>query len=843
MLMLVLLWVLVLLYLSPIYAVSFTNASLNEEYEGGVANASLNVYNYYMNLKSAKELVVRLNVVILEPQDIHPVLVVARQRDGVSAFSLPFAVTNLILYNNVSRTLCPVFLEPYDSLFLVIELSSFSSTPIRYKLRVDSLDGFDLRLNQPVHLILRPAQPRYFRYRFPKVSRSVAIKAVSPDDACMMLAAQSLQCPVNDGLGAVGTFGLHQTVTTLGTLSINSLQYNDGFYVILTLMANDIFCTGLENLSPIPPSHHTTFRTDERSKTLTLTVLPTPNRLEYLLPISITITFFTSFYAVAILIVCIHQCPSRRTHELVLGNPHVCEDVYFREQQSLVSVPVVLCYGSTMNSGICQGCSRTRPTTPGDVPDYHPQVSATPFDRQVSLSDHFCSNPTTSSMSGGAVRTTYVNHSTTQREATEASSQMDIDLGSVYELQSSRCTYGTHVADLSRKRYTTLTRKYMLYFWYLIIISIFYALPTVQLIMIYQKALVESGNEDLCYYNFECARPFGIFTAFNNIISNAGYVLLGILFLASVAHRDLLHRRQRKFTPVLAQTHGIPQHYGLFYSMGLALSMEGIMSACYHMCPSFSNFQFDTAYMYILAALIMLKIYQSRHPDINASAHSAYMVMAVVILLGVTGVIYGGETFWIAFTIFFLLMSVLLTAEVYYMGRWTFDLCLSSRLYASIRSDGIRCLRPAYPQRMVLLLVANVVNFALAGYGIVAQPRDFSSFLLSIFMINVLVYTLFYFLMKLVHHERIQLSPLLYLLAGLLSWSVAMVFFVRRITTWESTPAQSRAHNQPCLLFDFYDAHDIWHFLSATSMFFSFMMLLNLDDDLTDKPRNQIAVF
>ncbi len=43
--------------------------------------------------------------------------------------------------------------------------------------------------------------------------------------------------------------------------------------------------------------------------------------------------------------------------------------------------------------------------------------------------------------------------------------------------------------------------------------------------------------------------------------------------------------------------------------------------------------------MYILALILMLKIYQTRHPDINASAHSAYMVMAVIILVGVIGVV------------------------------------------------------------------------------------------------------------------------------------------------------------------------------------------------------------
>ncbi|VDO66151.1 unnamed protein product [Schistosoma margrebowiei] len=38
------------------------------------------------------------------------------------------------------------------------------------------------------------------------------------------------------------------------------------------------------------------------------------------------------------------------------------------------------------------------------------------------------------------------------------------------------------------------------------------------------------------------------------------------------------------------------------------------------------------------------------------------------------------------------------------------------------------------------------------------------------------------------------------------------------------TPARSRALNQPCVLLDFYDAHDVWHFLSSISMFFSFMV-------------------
>ncbi|BHF66959.1 RNA transmembrane transporter activity [Sparganum proliferum] len=623
------------------------------------------------------------------------------------------------------------------------------------------------------------------------------------------------------------------------------------------------------------------------------------------------------------------------------------------------------------------------------------------------------------------------------------------------------------VADLSRKRYSTLNRKYLLYFWYLIIISIFYGLPVAQLVMTYQRALHDTGNEDICYYNFECAHPFGVFTAFNNIISNVGYVMLGLLFLGLTARRyliiisifyglpvaqlvmtyqralhdtgnedicyynfecahpfgvftafnniisnvgyvmlgllflgltarrDLLHRRAYKYsrvysrdvytvvsvcswfcakirhtgpcrrrkttttaaadapatgaeaefshlhptpsvgpspsgppvTPLRSSIHvkrsrvswlrrlprclcwgrpcrrgggrlrtsstssstaslenaaqanrqpheggvekgslasvghatctaadqyagdtqatnfGIPQHFGLFYAMGLALTVEGVLSACYHICPSFSNFQFDTAYMYMLALILMLKIYQTRHPDINASAHSAYMVMALVILVGVTGVLYGGETFWVLFTVVFLIMSFWLTAEIYYMGQWSFDLCLPRRIYMLIRSDGIHCLAPMYVERMLLLLVANCVNIGIASFGLFTRPKDFSSFLLSIFMINLLMYYCFYIIMKLRHRERFLCVPLLYIIMSCLTWGFGIYFFMQHSTTWEVTPAQSRALNRPCILLGFYDVHDVWHFLSSISMFFSFMSIMTLDDDLVTTPRNNIPVF
>jgi hypothetical protein len=74
--------------------------------------------------------------------------------------------------------------------------------------------------------------------------------------------------------------------------------------------------------------------------------------------------------------------------------------------------------------------------------------------------------------------------------------------------------------------------------------------------------------------------------------------------------------------------------------------------------------------MYVISMMCMLKIYQTRHPDINASAYATFGVLAVVILIGMCGVLGGTLYFWIGFTVAHLVICLALSAQIYYMGRW-----------------------------------------------------------------------------------------------------------------------------------------------------------------------------
>uniref|UniRef100_A0A669QRV4 SID1 transmembrane family member 1 n=1 Tax=Phasianus colchicus TaxID=9054 RepID=A0A669QRV4_PHACC len=444
-----------------------------------------------------------------------------------------------------------------------------------------------------------------------------------------------------------------------------------------------------------------------------------------------------------------------------------------------------------------------------------------------------CFAPDESSSSGGR-QLSSPEHGPPAGSDTDSSVEEESDFDTMPEIESDKNVIRTKVRLAHGQDQNIIT------------IAVFYALPVIQLVITYQTVVNVTGNQDICYYNFLCAHPLGVLSAFNNILSNVGHMLLGFLFLLIVLRRDILHRRAMEMKDVYTLDYGIPKHFGLFYAMGIALMMEGVLSACYHVCPNYSNFQFDTSFMYMIAGLCMLKLYQTRHPDINASAYSAYASFAVVICLAVLGVVFGKNDmwFWVIFSLIHVLASLALSTQIYYMGRFKMDLGIFRRAAMVLYTDCIQqCSRPMYMDRMVLLIVGNLVNWSFAIFGLVYRPRDFASYILGIFICNLLLYLAFYIIMKIRSSEKLLPIPLFCIVATAVVWAAALYFFFQTLSSWEETPAESREKNRSCILLGFFDDHDVWHFLSAAALFFSFLVLLTLDDDLDTVRRDKIPVF
>lgn len=89
-----------------------------------------------------------------------------------------------------------------------------------------------------------------------------------------------------------------------------------------------------------------------------------------------------------------------------------------------------------------------------------------------------------------------------------------------------------------------------------------------------------------------------------------------------------------------------------------------------------------------------------------------------------------------------------------------------------------------YVDRMFLLVIGLLANVGLAVYGLLERPPDFASYMLAIFITNLMLYTTFYIIMKLRHGEKILYQPLFYIALASLSMGAAMYFFINKAITW-----------------------------------------------------------
>uniref|UniRef100_A0A669QRU5 SID1 transmembrane family member 1 n=1 Tax=Phasianus colchicus TaxID=9054 RepID=A0A669QRU5_PHACC len=717
----------------------------------------------------------------------YPVLFVVRQQKGVLSWQVPLIFRGLYQrtynYQEVSRTLCPSEPAPDtgpSDQIIFVDVASMAPFNIAYELLVTRLESFQLKTNKPFNFTASPSQPQYFLYKFPQDVDSVIIKVVS--DAvypCSVVSVQDIVCPVYDLDHNVEFNGVYQSMTKQAAITVQRKDFpGEQFFVVFVIKPEDYACGG-----SVPSSIHgkLCWETDF------VGLSGLWSKSVYIQAMLFSFLSFLSFYMGSVVVAI------NKNSLLVSLYPQ-----RFLTLQSRFSLyPVCFLFSSC----------------------FAPDESSSSGGRQLSSPEH---GPPAGS-------------------DTDSSVEEESDFDTMPEIESDKNVIRTKVflylSDLSRKDRRIVSKKYKIYFWNIITIAVFYALPVIQLVITYQTVVNVTGNQDICYYNFLCAHPLGVLSAFNNILSNVGHMLLGFLFLLIVLRRDILHRRAMEMKDVYTLDYGIPKHFGLFYAMGIALMMEGVLSACYHVCPNYSNFQFDTSFMYMIAGLCMLKLYQTRHPDINASAYSAYASFAVVICLAVLGVVFGKNDmwFWVIFSLIHVLASLALSTQIYYMGRFKMGkvhLCFLLFSLVSFLQD-----------RMVLLIVGNLVNWSFAIFGLVYRPRDFASYILGIFICNLLLYLAFYIIMKIRSSEKLLPIPLFCIVATAVVWAAALYFFFQTLSSWEETPAESREKNRSCILLGFFDDHDVWHFLSAAALFFSFLVLLTLDDDLDTVRRDKIPVF
>ena len=378
-------------------------------------------------------------------------------------------------------------------------------------------------------------------------------------------------------------------------------------------------------------------------------------------------------------------------------------------------------------------------------------------------------------------------------------------------------TYGSFydIYDNYNSQVNTITYYYK----FLILIGVFYILPSLEFVFFQSK-----DEQVVCYYNNLCKNELGYIPSFNSVISNIFYIFYGIIFCIIVKTTFI-------YTNNGIIMDGLDNNPSLYYSLGITLMFEGICSATYHICPTKLNFQFDTTFMFIGTILMFITIYQKR--NIAPCPMKIYLFIAFLVFINIlplAGISNDFEPIFWAF-IFLILSYIMIFGSIYiYYGK-EYDLETKS---LALLYNNLTTINYTDIPKAILLLCLNSYTLGMYIYAAVTKP-NFTDCFLGVSIVNMVIYFLYYIIIKIKNKEKIKHVFYLWIILDIIIISLSLIFFLNTNTNIFLPINESDKLNHVCVLFNYFDYHDIWHILSATGLFIFINIVYFIDKDMNNQ--------
>ena len=434
--------------------------------------------------------------------------------------------------------------------------------------------------------------------------------------------------------------------------------------------------------------------------------------------------------------------------------------------------------------------------------------------------------------------------------------------------------------------------------------------------------MIQEGDRDHCYYNDFCYRVRYADIPYNLILSNLAFVLHGLILAANVLCMESevfarclkiaetqsnksadagqidneklpdhalwcpdisLHLGDRLVPPddikltdglqtLSAEANKKKFSFSIPYAFAWALCFEGMYSALYHLCPSKLAFQFDTAFMFVMASLIVMLMYngieatpctEAVHAKRRVGAANFFLFFLVpLFVFNYFGTIYhteAGLTETISFSLcLFLWIHIMAMWVVYRLcPKKCIDCCKKAR--EDVPLIGKKAYEKAYeawpkdtddkaviwkccdydyfPSKWVIggfcvlgfLLAIVLIYLALHG------SLEFANAFLYLCIVESALVAIGSLLTTCLVKDKtcncscIVFGVFLFGAVTIAIMGIALYFFTEKATTDKSkSPEKSRDLNEEC---DFFDDHDKWHILSSFGLFMGALMMIHVSYD------------
>ena len=591
--------------------------------------------------------------------------------------SLNFKITNET--RSGSCTLCFTDYPQYENLTLIatakeavkVELT-LKSESIKLTLTDHDEPAVETKVtatdNNPVTFLVDPASDVDAERKDRYMLLVKDVGSVDSKNVCIIVGAYSNTCPFKDNAERIRNSEIWFTMLERGAMTIRSEthHFNSAFYISILVM-DDATCRLPDDLDYT--------RATNRTKELSVSIVRMKSYDSYTEPIVVA-AFVCLVFAVMAMI-----CMGLKTYGKELEERSNGDDTAVGGNGEVASA-------NQMDTSVGGG------TEGADVIDGDPDASQS---MQPMMTGE-------------------------DREDIEHLKQLCIEALPKDSTRMDRVTKGVKrlnkkakLSDMTQilKEDTWFRRNRSRIYCYLVpLLSLFYAIPSLQYVFLVKKSENMTGTLDLCFHNFECSKPFNVFSDFNHVISNLSYLIFGLAFIACVAiksHR--LPKNQNNKNDHTSDT-GILQQLSIFYAMGFAVIFQGLFSVCYHVCPTNHSLQFDSTMMYVMLMLGCVKIYQFRHPDANANAYSFFYTLAAILMVEAITLYTSSWIIYILFILFYIGMTIFIAVDCYYVGIGR----LHHKIGWALAKQMIKkpC-SPRYKQRFFFAAVFIFVNVLHAG--------------------------------------------------------------------------------------------------------------------------------
>ena len=357
--------------------------------------------------------------------------------------------------------------------------------------------------------------------------------------------------------------------------------------------------------------------------------------------------------------------------------------------------------------------------------------------------------------------------------------------------------------------------------------------------------MIQEGDRDNCYYNDFCYRVASHDIPFNLMISNLTYIVHGLILVVWVLILETKVNVRCQSGRDAVEAAAVKERYcfSIGYAFSWGLVFEGLFSTLYHFCPSRFTFQFDSAFMFIIAGLTVLLLYngieQNRCPSSGNAKHpvgaSNFFLFFIVplFIFNYFGVLFNSDSLNKVMQGFFFAFLIIWWLVMFF---WAFH-----ELFIRENVSRNKC-------NVGLFLFGGLLVpwgiFMCYLFSDLAQVFLFACIACSVVAILAKARPWKKRACKSARPKTKDILQGIFILFTLIILVAALVVFKALPTTNKtSSPENSRDQNKECAILGFFDWHDLWHILSSYALLMGafVIMFISSKAEGANTPNNGVA--